>query len=189
MIGQAPIVNGKWKEALATYCTTTTSLKRSTSHNRGQTGFIFAIENQEDRVGHLRSQGNANDPGQLQRPSQKLATDRFESTSLHGLGTAKGATSDGTPNQPGAPSRTDSRAGLDGVTIVGTEMNTAQRNGIPKSYRNKAATYQRAVETAIAAQHEMDVLTELLGGARIEESFDQQSMETGQAPGFGSRVF
>lgn len=155
---------------------------RSTSHNRGQTGFAFAIGNQEDSARHTRSQGDATDPGQQQGSSQKLATGRFESTSPHGLGTANESFSDGPPNQPGAPSRTDSRVGLDGVTIIGTEMNTAQRNKIQKSNRNNAATYQRAVETAIAAQQKMDVLTELLGGARIEESFDQQSMETGQAP-------
>lgn len=87
---QALIVNGKWKEALVGYHTTSTSRRRSTSHHSGQTELVFAIENQQDRAGPLISPRNTTNQsqqqlagqqqgaGQHQEPSPQPATNRIE---------------------------------------------------------------------------------------------------------------
>ncbi|KAI4232543.1 MAG: hypothetical protein LQ349_004942, partial [Xanthoria aureola] len=165
---QALIVNGKWKEALVGYHTTTTSRRRSTSHHSGQTELVFAIEKQEDR-----------------EPSPQPATDRIESTSLHGLGTPNESTPDETLRQPQIPSQTNSQVGINRVNSNAnfeTVMSTVQqRSEFLALYRDKAAIHQRAVETAAAAQQDMDMLSELLGGIGIGELFDPPSTETSQA--------
>ncbi|KAL8851798.1 MAG: hypothetical protein Q9221_003312 [Calogaya cf. arnoldii] len=59
-------------------------------------------------------------------------------------------------------------------------MSAAHRIELLQSYRNKAAAHQRAVETAIAIQQEMDGLIELLGGIKVKELLDQPPAHDGQ---------
>ncbi|KAI4101071.1 MAG: hypothetical protein LQ339_005194 [Xanthoria mediterranea] len=143
---QALVVNGKWKEALVGYCTTTPSRRPSTSHHSGQKELVFAIENQEDRQ---------QVPGQHQEPSPQPATDRIEATSLHGLGTPNESTSDETLRQLQIPSQIDSQLAINlgnSNANFETVMSTVQqRSEFLKLYRDKAAIHQRAVETAAAA--------------------------------------
>ena len=188
---QALIVNAKWKEALVGYYTTTPSPRRSTSHHSGQTELVFATENQEDRVGPSTSSGIKTDPGQQQAPGQhqepspQPATDRIESMSLHGLGTPNESTSDETLRQRQIPSQINSQLGINRVNSNAnfeSVMSTVQqRSEFLALYRDKAAIHQRAVETAAAAQQDMDMLSELLGGIGIGELFDPPSTETSQA--------
>ncbi|CAL8583424.1 hypothetical protein XPA_009048 [Xanthoria parietina] len=182
---QALIVNGKWKEALVGYCTTTTCRRRSTSHHSGQTELVFAIENEED----WQIPGQHQEPSPHQEPSQQPATDRIESTSPHGQGTPTESASDETLRQPQIPSQINSQVGISRVNSNAnfeTVMSTVQqRREYLRLYRDKAAIHQRAVETAAAAQQDMDMLSELLDGIEIEEFFDPLSMEPSQALDLG----